>query len=338
MRRRKKILSNDLKETYKDIIESAIIYANQNLKLYSNNELSINYEIKNGIFFNAQSLLYDDKYSMTFYSEFFERIFAVYNTLLNKGNFNFYKIISYGDQDYTEDNAQIYLDILFELSSKIFINHELGHIFNGHLKYKLGLGYTANKTIMFLESERNELPPLESQVLEMDADAFAATRIIGTITFNENISYYNSIRPNLIKNKSHSLLLTVVSATIVFSILGAGKKRSTPSNLLEITYLPLRTRQDYYLRCALNAYKYFNPNEPVLFDIVFLREVIPNIEQYVNLYNHHVLGFENEEYCNSYNLNELNEPFIKHCDYLDYFWTNTMREKLIPYSYYFPAL
>lgn len=316
-----------------ELIEASMHYVNNDLKYFSNKEISIQYDIKNAIKFNAQSVFHQDKYSLTFYSEFFDRIYGAFNTLLYKENITFYHVASFGTENYEEDKAHLYLDILFDLACRLIINHELGHIFNGHLKYKKHYGQSP---VMYMNEDKNDLPPLVSQVLELDADAFAATRSIGFMTYDDNIAEFNKLIPNLIQNKSHAFLLTVVAAVIVFSIQGLGKKRDNP-NLLQLKYLPLRTRQDYYLRCAINAHKTMNPNEPLTFDIHFLREVVPNIEQYLNLYNHHVLGFDSDEYSSINNRDELNTIYLEHCDTLDSFWEQNMREGLKPFSYFPPA-
>ncbi|SDM41828.1 hypothetical protein SAMN05428961_11711 [Paenibacillus sp. OK060] len=316
-----------------ELIEASIHYVNNDLKSLTNQKIPIQYEIQNAIKFNARSVFHQDQYSLIFYSEFFDRIYNAFNTLLYRENITFYQIISFGNEAYEENKAQLYLDILFDLACRLIINHELGHIFNGHLKFKKHHGQSP---IMYMNEDQNDLSPLVSQALELNADAFAATRSIGVMTYESNIAKYNEIIPNLIKNKSHAFLLTVVAAVIVFSIQGLGRKRDK-LDLQQLKYLPLRTRQDYYLRCAINAHQTMNSNEPLAFDIHFLREVVPNIEQYLNLYNHHALGFDADEYSNANNLDELSTVYLEHCDTLDSFWAQNMRERLKPFSYFPPA-
>ncbi|ADL50549.1 hypothetical protein [Clostridium cellulovorans] len=326
------MLSDDYKTRCEELIESAIRYSQKNLKSFNKN-VDIDYSVINTLEFNANSKLCEEKYAINIHSEVFERIYDILKVLFYKENITFYKSVSW-DEEYCEEKAFKYLGLLMELSTKLIINHELGHILNGHLRYKKSLNIVndKNECYMFMDSEKNELDPIESQVLEMDADAYAATCGIGAITYDENINNYNKITPNFIKNKSHAVILLVIASTIVFSIQGLGKKKEN-SNLEDLKYLPLRTRQDYYMRCILNAYKNMNLKEKLDFDIDFLREVLPNIEEYVNLYNQQVLGFHSDDYNSKNNIEELGQVYLKHCDYLDRFWTKTMRDKLLPYSY-----
>lgn len=219
------------------------------------------------------------------------------------------------EENYNQEKADRYLDLLLELSSKVIINHELGHVLNGHLKYKNSIENNS-ECCMFMNSNENELPPIDSQLLEMDADTFAATTLVGIMIYDDNIKIFNNNIPNLIKNKSHAIELCVIASTIVFSIQGLGHKREI-SNLCDLKYLPLRTRQDYYMRCILNAHKNINPNKELRFDIKFLREIVPSIEEYVNLYNQEVLGFSSQDYSSVNNMEELNEIHLEHCNYLD---------------------
>ena len=68
--------------------------------------------------------------------------------------------------------------------------------------------------------------------------------------------------------------------------------------------------------------------------MAFLREVIPNIEQYVNLYYIQMLGFDKIDYDMDNNKDELSKDFLEHCDLLDKHWSETIRKKLMDYSYY----
>ncbi|WP_068505826.1 hypothetical protein [Paenibacillus kribbensis] len=335
------MLSEEEKKIYINHLNESIHYCNESLLDYSGKKLEINCVITDSMEFNANcSLLPEGFYKLNIRSEVFEKTFRILNTLLYEKNINFYTIVSGGDQKYDLKKANLYLDLMHSISYRLIIYHELGHIFNGHLDYYHSRSISPRNLSLFMDSRKNQLPSLESQVLEMDADAFAATRLIGQFTYNPNINSINKAAPALLKSQIHAFLLVIISSCITFSIMGLGYKRDQV-NYLESKYLPLRTRQDYYVRCALNAYKMFNnghlDTDPELLDITFYREVLYNVEQYVNLYYREALGFQKIEIDSSNNRNEMDTVLIKHSDFLDTFWRNEMRNKLSPFSYFYLA-
>lgn len=328
----------------REIIKSAITYCNDNLETFKGHRLEIAYNVFKDttireIPFIAQSRLFNDEYSIHIDSKLFEISFQVLNTLLHEKNKTFYTVVS-GEMQYDLEKANIYLDLLHEISTKMIIFHELGHIFNGHLLYKINSN-KANESHMFMNSELNDLSPIVSQVLEMDADCFAATRLIGQMTFESSIEHYNSVIPGIIKNKIHALILSIIGSNLVFSIQGLGRKREI-KDLMLLKYLPLRARQDYFVRSALYSFESLNPREELvlgdkILDINFFREVLPNLEQYTNLFFQEVYGFSPETFNSKNNLNEIEDDVLKHCDLLDGFWSSEMRNKLLPYSYFILA-
>lgn len=335
------MLSEEAKKIYINHLNESIHYCNENLFDYSGQQLRIECDITESMEFNAScSLLTEGLYKINIRSEVFEKTFRVLNTLLYEKNINFYTIVSGGDEKYDLKKANFYLDLMHSISCRLIIYHELGHIFNGHLDYYQSLSTSPQKLSLFMDTHKNQLSPLESQVLEMDADAFAATRLIGQLTYLPNINSINNAAPAILKNQIHALLLVIISSCITFSIMGLGYKREQ-MNYLESKYLPLRTRQDYYVRCALQAYKVLNKGDydtdPELLDITFYREVLYNVEQYVNLYYREALGFQKMEIDSSNNRNEMDEALIKHSDFLNIFWTDKMRNKLLPFSYFYLA-
>lgn len=335
-----KLLSEKARKQYLGYMHGSVQYCNEDLFDFSKKSLEIDCVITESMEFNANcSLLNEGLYKLNIKSEVFEKTFSTLNTLLYEKNISFYTIISGGDEKYNLRKANFYLDLMHDISCRLIIYHELGHIFNGHLDYYQSVSNNKQKLSLFMDSSKNNLPSLESQVLEMDADAFAATRLIGQFTYSPNIKLINT-KMTLIKNEVHALLLVIISSCITFSIMGLGYRRSQVK-YLDSKYLPLRTRQDYYVRCALNGYKMFNDaylnTDPELLDIKFYREVLFNIEQYVNLYYREALGFSKEDFDSSNNRNEMERLLINHSDFLDTFWTDKMRDKLSPFSYFYLA-
>ncbi|WP_053955765.1 hypothetical protein [Inediibacterium massiliense] len=335
------MLTESNREKCIGIIRSAIKYCNDNLYRYKGKKIDIVFEIDESPIignmpFKACCKPVDDGYKIIIDAKLFERTFEVLNALLAKENNSFYMMLS-GEYDYNNEKANLYLDILYEIAVKLVIFHELGHIYNGHLDYKNSRNYSA-ETSMFMSSECNKLPPIESQVLEMDADAFAATLGIGQITFDNNIKNFNNIIKGIIKDKKHALVLFIIGSNIIFSLQGLGRKKKI-KDIKGLKYLPLRARQDCYVKSSLNAFTYLNPKETLIFgqqilNIAFFREVLPNIEQYTNLFFREAYGFSYDHYDMSNNKNELGRDILNHCDYLNEFWLKDMRDKLKPYAYF----
>ncbi len=321
-------------------ISNSIQYCNENLFSYKKHKLDIQYESTKEMTFNAYCrLLSKGSYKVNIYSEVFEKVFDVLNNLLNEGNIVFYNKVSL-ESKYDLKRANFYLDILHEMSCKLIIYHELGHIFNGHLDYYHSIGHNSKKSLLFMNSEKNQLDFLESQVLEMDADAFAATYLIGQFIYPDTIEKYNEYAPGLIKGELHAFILVIISSCVVFSLMGLGGGRIS-KNYLQSKYLPLRTRQDQYIRCAIQAYKLYGKEiefvDPELLNIEFYREVLVNVEDHVNLYCREVFQFEKADFDSSNNKSELDKELLDYADYLDVFWSKEMRNKLKPFAYFYLA-
>lgn len=329
------MLSEEARKSCINHLKESIHYCNENLLDYSGQELIVDYVVTDSLEFNASStLLPENSYKLDIRSEVFEKTFRVLNTLLYEGNINFYTIASMGDLEYNAKKAILILELMHSISCRLIIYHELGHIFNGHLDYYQTYKTGEQKLSLFMDSRENQLPPIESQVLEMDADAFAATRLIGQFTYLPNIEKINLVVPNAIKSQIHAFFLVVVSSCITFSIMGLGYKREQ-IDYLKTNYLPLRTRQDYYVRSALKAYRVINEVNTYseFLDIKLYREVLYNIEQYINLYYNEILGFEKTEFNSSNNRDEMGQGLIEHADFLESVWAKEMRSKLLPFSH-----
>lgn len=307
------------------IIDSAIAYCNTDLLGYKGKTLEISYSIKENNEYNAAADITTNPYVMTINSGVFEKAFKILNTLLCSQNEHFYFCVAL-DNKYDPTKANVYLDLLFEYAAKFIVFHELGHIYNGHVDY-----FINNKQLN-----------IERQVIEMDADAFSATRCVGQLTYDDNIKKINEKYPELIKSKVHALLILIIAASVAFAYWQIGRNRqisNSDEQLRQLTYLPHRTRRDYFCRCALNAFKKLNPESSLMlgnqeFNMQFLREVLPNIEQYMNLYLQHDCSGMSTLLDSSNNIEEMNRLHLEHCNYLDQYWNIIMRNKLLLYSYF----
>lgn len=316
-------------------IQTAIEYCNNNLYQYKREKVNIDFKIRNSMNIGGSSTYNGENYSIAINYGVFKKIEIIYGILLHKNNEQFYKTVAV-EKEFDDEKAGFYMHLLMEISCKIIIFHELGHIFNGHLKYKYyEIDNNDSLEMNMLPEESNSLPPLFSQALELNADAFAATFVLGQITFDETISKYNKQCPELIKSKSHVYTMFFIASGILFSEMGLANSRKNAA-LHELKYLPLRTRLDMFLRNSLTSYFALNKEvsaDRELLNMDFLREVKSNIESYVNLL-HVAEGLPESEFNNSNNSEELDEVHIQHADELLKYWTNEVSPKLFTYTYF----
>lgn len=304
--------------------------------------MDIKYWVENNMKFEAKSSINQGKYKFSVNSEVFKGIDNVVFTLL-EGNLEenkeireeFYKMISL-EEEYNREVAKVFSQLILTYASNIVINHELGHIMNGHLGY-LASRNISKASFLFMNSEKNKIDSIESQVLEMDADAFAAARVIDMVTFDDTLKELNNSYTNLIKDKNYAFLLSIVAATIVFSIQGLGRKRENIS-LEKVKYLPLRTRLYNYIGCSMSAYKMSENTELIRHNFNSLIPFCIDIENYVNTYIKNIYSFESDEICIGNNLYELSDEYILHRGKLNQLWTNKFRNYLLKYAYFDLAL
>ncbi len=315
-------------------ITDCILYTNSNISDLWYNKVDIEYEISNSLDFQWKSSYKDGKYKIILNIWVFQRVYTIFDTLLAETNNSdgtkwlYYKLSL--DYEYNKDKALLYLDLLFCFSVKIIIYHEIWHIINGHLKYKSSLSWQSESSLY--TNKINDdwlLEPIERQLLELDADCFAASHLVWNLTFQDTIDYINLNLKWAIKDNQHSLLILIISSVVVFSIMWLWEVRDK-KDFKELSYLPLRTRHYYYLRTLLNSYFLINKVKPEI-TIEFLEEVIPNIEISVYLFNKAYWIYNNESITN--NLNELDFYHKSHCDYLDSLRNGYFREKLNKYSH-----
>lgn len=316
------------RELTEKIIEAAIEHITTNIKEVYNVSIDITYEVSNEIWFNAKSTIYENgSYHIKVNSEVFDSIYRIYNVLLYEKN-DFYSLLTWGDK-YDELTAQRYLELMLQISCKLVLNHELWHIVNGHLKYKSNVLMKPECSMFMDESEEAWLEHLENQVLEVDADLFAAYYILATLLLDENIGSINRSVPGLIKGKHHAVMLWLIGSVVVFSIQGMGRKRGV-SDLRKMNYPPLRTRCYFYIKNLLVAHKNLESEEFFL-KMDFLEEHIWNIEEHVNVYYREYMKqswYHNDEYSNKHSLHELDPVYKKHYDILESYWHREMIHKL----------
>lgn|GEM_PF-3642269 len=261
-----------------------------------------------------------------------EKINEIYSILLHENNKSFYEKISL-EKTFDDKKASSYKNLLIEYSLRFIVFHELGHIYNGHLKYLYYEKGIEKAEFHLINTIQNEMEPLFSQSIEMNADAFAATRCIDILTYDENIKVYNSKSSYLIKDKSHAYIIFYIVSGILFAELGLGNPRED-KELHEMYYLPLRTRLDTMIRCSLSAYYTINKNrinDRSVLNEEFLREMAPNTEQYFNLLRIEQ-GAEPSDFDTNNNLEEISEEYIAHANEIFKYWSIYVRYYLLKYT------
>ncbi|MGH1326397.1 hypothetical protein [Bacillus pretiosus] len=281
-----------------------------------------------------------EKYSLVLYIDLIYTVDNFLFTLLEgvlpeneaarKGFFN----LLLPTEEYSLEKAKIFQMYLRDMCIDIIIYHEFGHILNGHLKY-IHFDLKDNESTMHMDSSLNFIEPLESRTLEMDADAFAATRIIARYAHDKSVE---QVPLRVVYNKTHAFILNIISAVFVFSLSynSLGRKRPK-ADLYEMKYLPPRTRLDHYIQCCINAYENFNKEEPLdeeFKDMDFWREVVGNIEENANIYNRDVFSVGMQEISRDNNLEELQEGNLNHIHDLNNYWSNRLRDTLVKYAYF----
>ncbi|MFJ3386373.1 hypothetical protein [Lysinibacillus sp. NPDC086135] len=316
---------------FEEAIAACIEYCNSNLTEAGHSTIDIAYDIASDSSVGGTSSYNGEKYLIEINYGVLKKINDIYAILLHKNNESFYQKISL-EQTFDDYKADFYLSLLVEESLKIVIFHELAHVLNGHLKY-LYQNSSEKVNLNLINEDNNELEPLFSQALEMNADAFAATHCISMLTFPKSIYMRNEQCQGLIKNKSHAYLIFYIASGILFSELGMSNPReSKPLN--ELYYLPLRTRYDTMIRCSTNAYFKLNPEQSSDSEFLnheFLREMSSNTELY-----HSMLrvkqGGSNLNFDIKNNIEEISEEYINHADEIFRYWSNTVREPLLKHT------
>jgi len=309
-------------------IVNAISYYVYNYVQFCNEKPKFDIKFVDSYHFNATSYRINVKTYLIEVSKVIpEELYRIYNTLFAKENENFYKTIAY-EEIYNIDKANHYFDIMFDISVKAILFHEIGHIINGHLDF---LYNERNKKDLHLNVSKNNLTPLESQALEMDADAFSATAIINIFTYKDNIDNMNK-KYNLIKSVDHIHFIIISSLTITFGFMDLSKERSEKNNLDTLKYLPLRTRLDYFIRSSINAIDFLYGIDKNS-SLVIFRQIVKQIEKYYNLFRRDIDLFSKDIFQNQNSVHELDLIHQRHVDKLEKYWLDNLVNSLLPYRY-----
>lgn len=281
--------------------------------------------------FNASCIpinIKEKTYKLKFNTKSYDAIYNALNVLLYEENIGFYKLVSC-EHEYDNDKANLYYDILQELTLKYLIYHELAHAYLGHFIYICNVRKLSFNSL-YMVKDNNGLSSIERQIIEMSADKFAADMLIGQITFQENIEYINKLKQNVIKGVDHAFFLTLISSTLVFCLFESalGEESNTKHTKLEdFLYLPIRTRLRYLIQCLIAQSNRLN-NEHIINENIGIDDmtrVALVVEEWLNMYlntikNIKVYSIENNQY-------QIEKKYIGHIEFLQQYYVDNMKNE-----------
>ncbi len=307
-----------------------IFYANRELKRLKNKELKIDFNVSlkvNQVNACAKKNT-NGEYEVEVEFVAINKIFDTINNLLyNEG---FYRLVAFEDKFNNEDAVK-YLDYLFQATIKILLFHELGHIFHGHIDFLMDKNVNSGELCLYeyenTETEMSDL--ILQQAFEWQADDFSVTMLVGQLTYDDNVKAVNEI----LKSKEHSLFLIMVSATILFTLMGMSNeyRYSINYDYKEKKHLPARFRVNKFVETSFLAYEHFNKDK-IDVDYNKVLQAMQVVEEWVN-------GYLNiSEECGKYdiknNSKDLDKEHFKYYDMVDSYYTKEMKAILKKYSYY----
>lgn len=178
-----------------------------------------------------------DNYEVIFPISLYRDLEAFYTHIFNECNSLFFSSIMEGQQ-WNENDKNVLRNLMLQYSISLYLFHELGHIYNGHLKY-----FDQNKVIsddMFM-------------IFEMNADDFASTQMVTTYAHPENVKILNKKLENHLTLGNVGLII-FSSIIIAISMTSLGKKGYKEDK----RHLPLRIRALQILENYMGTFDFFN--------------------------------------------------------------------------------
>lgn len=267
----------------------------------------------------------------------FRELEAFYKVAFSEENETFYQMVTIASlNNYDEKVANRYRDLMIEISIKILLFHELGHIYNGHIQYchendkEIYIDFFENEEVRF-KNVSNEIDINDIiKAFEWNAEDFSATRIIARYCSEE---VYESINKNckrkIILSNWHMWFLIFNSTVILYTLLGIGKK----DRKFEFKHEPLRLRHIDTIMTQREVYKKLNDQFLGFYGDVLLNQMI-KVEKWVNDY---CSITKKREYSIENNLEELNEERCKVHEHIEEIYLNSINEILKPYAIFKPV-
>lgn len=240
----------------------------------------------------------------------------------------------------SQESKMRYANILTTMMMKILFYHELGHIFNGHIDYiknkeseyiKNNPDYSCKNENAFSYEGRKARPFVSTemwQALEWNADDFAASRMVGQYTFDENIQHLGLF------GKEHGLFFLLVAYVSLFTLMEMGVKVLKPEEYKDKERLPKRIRLNKSIESMFAAYKELNSLEISLDASDVEEKYVPCIESWTEAFmrtyfkDYDVLNLKTDM-----NIDELDEQHMHYYNRVDNFYALNLIKELAPYTY-----
>lgn len=240
----------------------------------------------------------------------------------------------------SQESKMRYANILTTMMMKILFYHELGHIFNGHIDYiknkeseyiKNNPDYSCKNENAFSYEGRKARPFVSTemwQALEWNADDFAASRMVGQYTFDENIQHLGLF------GKEHGLFFLLVAYVSLFTLMEMGVKVLKPEEYKDKEHLPKRIRLNKSIESMFAAYKELNSLEISLDASDVEEKYVPCIESWTEAFmrtyfkDYDVLNLKTDM-----NIDELDEQHMHYYNRVDNFYARNLIQELAPYTY-----
>lgn len=240
----------------------------------------------------------------------------------------------------SQESKMRHANILTTMMMKILFYHELGHIFNGHIDYiknkeseyiKNNPDYSCKNENAFSYEGRKARPFVSTemwQALEWNADDFAASRMVGQYTFDENIQHLGLF------GKEHGLFFLLVAYVSLFTLMEMGVKVLKPEEYKDKEHLPKRIRLNKSIESMFAAYKELNSLEISLDASDVEEKYVPCIESWTEAFmrtyfkDYDVLNLKTDM-----NIDELDEQHMHYYNRVDNFYARNLIQELAPYTY-----
>lgn len=329
----------DVERLSEPIFEACLSYVNSNLKNKKLEKIDVKYKV--GFFDDDRVSAYADKkeegYIVKINTATWFIIYSFCHCIIMQQVVC--DALSFKNE-MSQENKMKYAEILTIMMMKILFYHELGHIFNGHIDYikdkeaeyiKNNPKYSSKDENAFSYEGRKARPFVSTemwQALEWNADDFAASRMVGQYTFDENIQHLGLF------GKEHGLFFLLVAYVSLFTLMEMGVKVLKPEEYKDKEHLPKRIRLNKSIESMFAAYKELNSLEISLDASDVEEKYVPCIESWTEAFmrtyfkDYDVLNLKTDM-----NIDELDEQHMRYYNRIDNFYALNLIKELAPYTY-----
>ncbi|WP_054768671.1 hypothetical protein [Lysinibacillus parviboronicapiens] len=293
-------------------------------QIIKEHNLDIEIRINNALEFNASAkyMKSEKKSIISINKGVFIKIYDFYHSVLTEKNPRFVQMAKYPveyveDCVYDENEAKTLADFYVYLSLKFVFLHELGHIMSGHSAYLQSVNSKHDEFSLNMNLNEGEIvngiTAQQYQMLEIDADSFAATNMLSALLncYTMDKTYIDRFK-SVIPTTHHLPLLSITSNIISMSLQGIGAKRQQ-KDLSKAKYIPMRMRLNEILRVYIKVYNTYYGQQITLEEIL---KLVKPFEILINQYLVETGYFDESILSEENNLGELSEEIHSHTKHL----------------------